>query len=91
MVYSRGKFNIQVEECYYCSNCERFHKKYRKSDGKKIQVFIDHAKWAVPKTAAEVWKIQMKKGWRQLAKEQKKTGKPVGLPKREKKRRTWKG
>ena len=85
-VYS--KFDIKSVERYYCSKCDGFHNRYRKKDGKKIQIFFDHAKFAEPKTTAEVWRMQAKKGWRQAVKEQKRTGKPAGLPKYDKRKRS---
>ena len=89
MVYSRGKFDIKVVERYYCSKCNGFHNKYRKKDGKKIQVFFDHAKFAEPKTTAEIWKMQFKENWEKNVKKQKKTGKPIGIPKRDKGKKRW--
>ncbi|MFH1613302.1 MAG: hypothetical protein ABIB46_06260 [bacterium] len=78
--------DIKGKEWYWCSQCNKVHKRYRKSDGKKIKIFFDHAQYAQHKTLQEVQMLQFKKRWKELAKEQKRTGKPLNEPKKGKRK-----
>lgn len=78
--------NLQSKEIYWCSKCKKTHKRYRKSDGRKIAIFYEHAEFYEPKTKEFLWKETWKKNWKQAAKEQAKYG-AVGLPKKTKRKR----
>ena len=81
--------NIYALEHYWCTECGRIHKRYRKSDGKKIKIYYDHKEYAQKISEAELFRIRFKKGWRKEAAKQKKTGKAVGTPKKDKGRRRY--
>ena len=68
---------------YFCSECNKFHRKYYTRSGVKIEAkpFKEHKEHAVKLDSTELWNYQFKKSWRRDVDYQEKTNKPIGLPK----------
>ena len=66
---------------YFCTGCNRFHRKYTKRKGLKVigKPFKNHKEYAVELTSTELWQYQFKRSWEANKRYQKETGKAVGL------------
>ena len=66
---------------YFCTECNRFHRKYTKRKGLKVigKPFKNHKEHAVELTSTELWQYQFKSSWDKNLRDQKKNGKAIGL------------
>ena len=80
--------NFNYLKQYFCKECNHFHRKsaynpiLKKSTISKK--FKEHKEFAVKLDSHELWMYKFKKSWRNHVENQKRTGLPIGLPKRDK-------
>lgn len=78
--------NFNGIEHYYCTECNKIHKRTMRKGNKTICClpFINCKKYAHKLTSNEKWHRDFSKSWDRNVKFQKKEKLPIGLPKRDK-------